>query len=91
MPTAYRSVATLGGLITDGPLKGLQFLPGGATAPFRYGNNLGTQYHTDGDGLYPGDIISLMTPLTRANLFTRTTYDVTDNVEATESAPSLII
>ena len=82
VPNVTASVATLGGLITDGPLKGLQFLPGGATAPFRYGNNLGTQYHTDGDGLYPGDIISLMTPLTRANLFTRTTYDVTDNVEA---------
>ena len=82
VPNVTASVATLGGLITDGPLKGLQFLPGGATAPFRYGNNLGTQYHTDGDGLYPGDIISLMTPLTRANLFTRTTYDLTDNVEA---------
>lgn len=82
LPNVTASVATLGGLITDGPLKGLQFLPGGQTSQFRYGQNLGTQYHTDGDGIYPGDLINMVTPLTRANLFTRTTFELTDNVEA---------
>lgn len=81
-PNVTTSVATLGGLITAGPLRGLQFLPGGQVGQFRYGNNVGTQYQTDGDGVYPGDLINMVTPLTRANLFTRTTFDVTDNVQA---------
>lgn len=82
LPNVTASVGTLGGLITDGPLRGLQFLSGGVTAPFTYGNNVGTQYQTDGDGIYPGGLINLVTPLTRANLFTRTTFDVTDDLEA---------
>lgn len=81
-PNVRTSTATLGGLITAGPLRGTQFLPNGQISPFIYGNNVGTQYQTDGDGLYPGELINLATPLTRANLFTRTTFDVTDNVQA---------
>jgi iron complex outermembrane receptor protein len=80
-PNVGVSVATLGGLITAGPLKGLQFLPGGATSQFQYGTNVGSQYMTGGEGIYPGDLINLVTPLERASLFTRTTYDLTDNIE----------
>ena len=81
LPNVTVSTATLGGLITAGPLKGLQFLPGGATSQFRYGTNIGSQYMTDGDGSYPGDLINLVTPLQRTSLFTRTTFDFTDKTQ----------
>lgn len=81
LPDVHVSTATLGGLITSGPLKGLQFLPGGAVAPFHYGTNVGTQYMTGGDGIYPGDLVDLQTPLTRAAFLGRASYNFTPNIE----------
>ncbi len=81
LPDVGVSVATLGGLITSGPLKGLQFLPGGATSQFQYGTNVGAQYMSGGGGIYPGELISLVTPLERASLFTRATFDFDDKTQ----------
>ncbi|MDB5467820.1 MAG: hypothetical protein JWQ46_2582 [Phenylobacterium sp.] len=81
LPNVGVSVATLGGLITSGPLKGLQFLPGGQTSQFQYGTNVGAQYMTGGGGIYPGDLISLVTPLERASLFARATFDFDDKTQ----------
>jgi iron complex outermembrane receptor protein len=81
VPNVRVSTATLGGLITSGPLKGTQFLPGGATAPFNYGTNVGSQYMQGGDGIYPGSMVDLVTPLKRANIYTRTSLEITPNIE----------
>jgi len=76
LPETVLSTATLGGLITSGPLRGLQFLPGGETAPFRYGEIVGTQYMIGGDGFNAGDLIHLVTPLKRSSAYLRSTLDV---------------
>jgi iron complex outermembrane receptor protein len=75
LPNVGVSVATLGGLITSGPLKGTQFLPGGATSQFQYGTNVGSQYMTGGGGIYPGDLINLVTPLEHGSFLARATFD----------------
>jgi len=76
LPNTVLSTATLGGLITSGPLRGLQFLPNGETAPFRYGEIVGTQYMIGGDGFNAGDLIHLATPLKRSSAYLRSTLDV---------------
>jgi outer membrane receptor protein involved in Fe transport len=81
VPDVGVSVATLGGLITSGPLKGLQFLPGGATSQFNYGTNVGAQYMTGGDGIYPGDLVNLVTPVERGVFLARTTFEFTPTIE----------
>jgi len=82
LPNTVLSTATLGGLITSGPLRGLQFLPGGETAPFRYGEIVGTQYMVGGDGFNAGDLIHLVTPLKRSNAYLRSTLDLGEYTQA---------
>jgi len=82
LPNTVLSTATLGGLITSGPLRGLQFLPGGETAPFRYGEIVGTQYMVGGDGFNAGDLIHLVTPLKRSNAYLRSTFDLGEYTQA---------
>lgn len=77
------STAALGGLITSGPLRGLQFLPNGQTRQYQYGAYVGATAMVGGDGVNIGaEQTPLSTPLERANFYSRTTFDVTDTVEA---------
>ncbi len=79
------SVATLGGLITSGPLAGTQFLDGGTTAPFQYGALRGATFMVGGDpnAVQNDDYLGLIAPVKRGNAYVRTTFDVTDNIKLT--------
>ena len=75
------SVATDGGLITAGPLRGTQFLPGGTPAAFDFGSVSGSLKL----GGTPNDIAGrsqLLAPLRYGTAFARVSYDVTDDISA---------
>ncbi len=77
------STATLGGLITSGPLRGTQFLPGGVPAPFVYGDLVGSQYMVGGTpigSINQTEVPAIATALERQNVYGRLSFDVTDNV-----------
>lgn len=76
IPNIRSSVGSNGGLITAGPLKGTQFLAGGASAPFNYGTITGTSFQSGGDGGDPRNGIS--PDQRRGNLFAHGEYDVND-------------
>jgi outer membrane receptor protein involved in Fe transport len=72
-----------GGVITSGPLRGIQFLgPNGTPSPYNFGNQSGlVQYGGDFDNTV-GLARSISTPLNYANLFAHVDYDVLPNVKA---------
>lgn len=72
---------TQGGLITTpGPLFMLQFLPGGATAPFANGSIVSSTTQSGGDGV-DVSMFNYLTPATqRASAFTRLSFELNDNV-----------
>lgn len=77
------SNATPGGLITSGPLQGTYFGPGGTPAQFNYGLISSNGFMQGGDWQISdfaktGD---LAPRLSRQNVFFRTSYDVTDNLQ----------
>lgn len=74
IPSIRSSAGTYGGLISSGPLKGTQFLPGGVSAPFNYGTNTGTAFQSGGDGARAN--IGLMPTQTRYNAFARAEFDL---------------
>ena len=78
------ATATRGGLITSGPLKGTMFLAGGSPATFNYGSLVSGNVMSGGD--WQVSRIDLDTSPEfrqhRQNLFTRVSYDLTDNVNA---------
>ena len=78
------ATATPGGLITAGPLKGTVFLQGGTPAQFKYGNIISSQYMQGGDwqtSRLNGQLM-LNLLLERETVFTRTSYDLSDNIQA---------
>ncbi|RIA37095.1 TonB-dependent receptor-like protein [Hephaestia caeni] len=80
-PNARLASGTFGGLITTGPLKGTYFLPGGISAPFEYGTNVGTTHMIGGtDDGWTGKQREGVAPLNRHSLYGTVTYDLTDNV-----------
>lgn len=77
----HQSNRTEGGLIlTAGPLRYLQFGPGGTVSPFATGSYLGSTYMVGGDGINQGKYISLVTPHRRRSLYAMFDYDIADNV-----------
>ena len=76
------SIATRGGLILNTALRGTQFGKGGEPLPFNFGHTIGGLVMEGGD--WEASRIDmdpmLQTRLTRANVFTRASYDVTENV-----------
>jgi outer membrane receptor protein involved in Fe transport len=82
VPNAGLSVATPGGLITSGPLKGTYFGPGGVPTQFNYGPIVGSTFMEGGDYRYAdfGTTGDLDPRSSRQNVFTRLSYDVTDHV-----------
>lgn len=80
------SSATQGGLITGGPLRGIQFVgPNGTPVPFDFGNVSGTLSNggTFVNPVLNGQANSLTTPIRNATLFGYFSYDVTDDITAT--------
>ena len=77
------SQATQGGLITDGPLKGIQFVgPNGTPAPFNFGNVSGS-FSNGGDAeTAQGDLDHLAIPLRTFTFFGYGSYRLTDNITA---------
>lgn len=72
-----------GGVITSGPLRGIQFLgPNGTPAPYNFGNQSGlVQYGGDFDNTV-GLARSISTPLNYANFFAHADYEITPGIKA---------
>lgn len=77
---AYSSVASLGGLITNTSLAGTAFDRDGSAIPFNYGTLRSAAQMSGGDGYNPSILLTLQPSQRRDQLFTRATYDVSDNI-----------
>ncbi len=78
--------ATLGGIITSGPLRGTAFGPGGTPYQFQYGSVVSGNF-TAGSNVVPQQLryyrsASMDPPLTRHTFFSRASFDVTDRINA---------
>jgi len=83
LPHVHFSNQAPGGLIVSGPLRGLQFLPGGATAPFEYGTDVGPSLMVGGQGFGETTYQALIAiPLQRTNALAHLRYALTDGIEA---------
>ena len=79
------SQATQGGLITSGPLKGTQFLAGGVTAPFNFGNVSGS-LSNGGSAVDPaliGEADDLAVPILTYTAYMHASLKLLDNLTAT--------
>ncbi|HWJ70641.1 MAG TPA: TonB-dependent receptor [Sphingobium sp.] len=74
------SVLTYGGLITGGPLQGMEFGPGGELIPFDYGTLQSAVAHVGGSGVDVGTSFSVVPALERGNAFGHLRYEVTDDI-----------
>ena len=78
------SSGTAGGLITSGPLKGITFGPGGVPSQFQYGSVCCANNAMVGGDWATSRIdnnLDLDPEVERLNMFTRLSYDVTDNIQ----------
>lgn len=76
------SQATQGGLISTGPLRGVQFVgPNGTPAPFNFGFVSGL-YSVGGSAEDYGRNAPLQNPVHGGNLFSRLSYDLTPDLKA---------
>ncbi len=80
LPGVGLSNATAGGLITAGPLRGTEFLPGGVPAPFNFGVVTG-QLSYGGSATDEAAYNQLQTPLKNATAYGRASYDITDEIQ----------
>jgi iron complex outermembrane recepter protein len=76
------SNSTLGGLINSGPLKGIQFGPGGTPIPFNYGSLVTGTTMVGGDGQSTSFASVLESPLSRYSTYGRLSFDFNDSVTA---------
>ena len=84
-----RTVGSYGGLIISASggtaannalFRGIQFLPGGATAPYSFGALTTSSLQVGGDGVRTELIQEIQRPLERGGAFGRVSYDLADNV-----------
>ncbi|HEU0095595.1 MAG TPA: TonB-dependent receptor, partial [Rhizomicrobium sp.] len=84
------SLFTPGGLIDSGPLRGTDFGPGGTTRSFNYGTLSGGANMIGGDwqetvgaltDSSESDISSLDVRVSRQNIFTRASFDISDQLQ----------
>ena len=80
------STFTPGGLVTTGPLRGLEFLPGGQTGTFDFGTSAGGNLMTGSTSNYGVSPIGysggLKVGVERVNVLARATYDLGGDTEA---------
>lgn len=74
MPGLQLANASLGGLFTSGPLRGIDFGPGGVPRQFVYGQYQGA-YQIGGSGVEGSDLIALSVPFERYSLYSTGEYD----------------
>jgi iron complex outermembrane recepter protein len=82
-PQVGLSSATLGGIVTAGPLRGTAFGPGGVPYQFQYGPLVRDPFMQGGDWR-DSDVSSfnsLASGIDRKNVFTRASFELTDDVE----------
>ncbi len=80
----HTSTMTRGGLITAGPLKGIQFAPDGTPVPFTYGALAGGLFQIGGSGKGQNAFITgvdIKVPVTRYNGYVHSQYDFTDSLQ----------
>lgn len=80
------SSATQGGLITSGPLRGIQFLgPNGTPAPFNFGNVSGTLSNggTFENPVLSGQADNLAVPIESETFFGHFAYEFSENLRGT--------
>ena len=82
VPNVRYANMTYGGLINAGPLKGIQFMPNGATQQFQYGTLVGATFMLGGGGDTLLNNVVLDVPSKRSNLFARVDYKITPDVTA---------
>lgn len=70
-----------GGLINSGPLKGIQFGPGGVPIPFQYGENV-TASTMQGGAPDSRFYTQAEAPSRRRTVYTKLSYDMTDDLTA---------
>ena len=80
------SNASVGGLITSGPLKGTIFGPSGAISKITYGSIISDPLMSGGDWLatnqrQDGLSVALDPRTTRQSAYARVSFDITDNIE----------
>src|SRR5690606_14073462 len=77
------STATLGGIITDTELRGIEFGPGGVPRNFNFGPQVSDPYMQGGDWrtTQVHNFNTLDQNTLRKSLFTRISYALTDNLE----------
>ncbi len=82
VPNTRISSVSFGGLITSGPLNGMQFATNGVLSPFVNGTASGSPgFQSGGDGGY-GINTGLVASLRSDQAFGRFSFDVTDNLSA---------
>jgi hypothetical protein len=82
VPNVGMSNSTLGGLINSGPLKGIQFGPGGAPIPFNYGSLVTGTTMVGGDGQSTNFASVLESPVSRYSTYGRLSFEFNDWVTA---------
>ncbi len=81
LPNTRLSKMTDGGVIvSNGPLKNIQFGPGGVPEPFIPGKNVGGTFMTGGDGASFAPYANLSQAVHRYSSFSKLSFDVTDKL-----------
>ncbi|MCR6685062.1 TonB-dependent receptor [Pseudoxanthomonas sp.] len=80
VPGVVSSNTSFGGVITSGPLRGIQFDPDGKPVPFEYGDVVSGSSMIGGDGAYTHTEQTLAAPTERRTAYSRLSWDFTDNL-----------
>jgi iron complex outermembrane receptor protein len=76
------STGSPGGIITNTALRGIEFGPGGVPRQFNYGSLVSDPWVIGGDwnSSRSDNFVTLDSPASRQSLFTRASYDLTDDI-----------
>jgi outer membrane receptor protein involved in Fe transport len=74
------SNATLHGVITTGPLRGIEFQPNGGYRPFDFGSTVGNSFSVGGDGVIGNHYTALEVPSERQNISAVADFDIASNL-----------
>ena len=84
LPDSLLSQMTYGGVTavnSNAALRGIEFLPGGATRPFAYGTNVGSTFMTGGGGVSVIGDANILPKLERLSGYSHVSYEVTDSAK----------
>ena len=78
-PNVHSTIYTYGGLITGGPLKGIQFDDSGNPVPFKAGKYVSSITQSGGSGIDPGEDVYMLPNQERYNGFVHADYDLNED------------